>query len=77
MRLQTEDVFTIDREGSYRMFRTRIRAANPLLPVPHAAARIDARDVPETGTRSAATLDHARRLARDSSVEAFLGVGEG
>lgn len=77
MRMQTEDVLTIDREDSYRMFRTRIRAADPMLPVPHAAARIDTRDTPETGTRSVATLDHARRLARDSSMEAFLGVGEG
>ena len=77
MRLQTEDVLTIDREDSYRMFRTRIRAANPLLPVSHAAARIDARDAREIGTRCVATLDHAQRLARDSSLEAFLGVGEG
>ena len=76
MRLQTEDVLTIEREDSYRMFRTRIRAANPLLPVLHASARIDARDAPEIGTRSVDTLDHAQRLARDSSVEACLGVSE-
>ena len=41
-------------------------------PVLHAAARIGARGAPAMRARSVVTLDHAQRLARNSSVEAFI-----
>lgn len=69
-------MFTVDHEGSYRIFRARIRAASSLLPILPTVTRINARDASETGMRNMAALDHAQRLARNSPAETFLGVGE-
>ena len=57
------------------MLQTKMRTAN-LRPDMHAGDRIHTRGTPGAGTRSVLTLDHAQRLARDSSVEMFLGIGE-